>query len=163
MLSFCIGFPCFFGVLDGYARCLLSAVDLKVSSRGFATFREKVRGKRHMLRDSAFRCARQMSSLTDDGLAMTPRLVEGCPVPVMESILEFRVAQAIEIERERGSVWESFFGLASEVNSTSRLRLSLMAEQVCRCEFFEDTISHWQSGKQFLPSTEALDSMLISG
>ena len=60
-----------------------------------------------MLRDSAVRYAHQMPSLTEDGVAMTLRadewrlrLVEGRPVPVMESMPEFGVAQTIGTERE---------------------------------------------------------------
>ena len=36
-VSFCIGFPRYFTVLDDDARFRLCGVDLKVSSRGFAT------------------------------------------------------------------------------------------------------------------------------
>ena len=125
-----------------------------------------------MLRDGAIRYAHQMPLLTEDGVAMTPQavqwrlqLVEGCPVPVMESNLEFNVAHAIEIEREGGSICASFFGLAIEVNNTSRLwlRLSLIAEKCSGGGCFEDVIAHWQRVEQFLPSTETQDSLAISG
>ena len=69
------------------------------------------------------------------------RLVENCTVPVMETMPEFSVKQVIETEREGGSVWESFFRVASEVNSTSRLLLSLMAEQIRAGEWFDDVIA----------------------
>ena len=106
LVSFSIGYPRFFGVLDGYVRRGLCGADLKVSNCRLATFREYVRGKRQMLRGIASRFAHQMPSLTGDGMAISPRaverrlrLVEGCPFPVMESMLEFIVAQAIEIEQ----------------------------------------------------------------
>ena len=44
-MLFCIGSPRYFGVLDGYALSRLYGVDLKVSSRGLATFPEHVLGK----------------------------------------------------------------------------------------------------------------------
>ena len=67
-VTFCIKFPHYFGVLKGYALCLLCGVDLKVSSRWLAVVREHVQGKKHMLRDSAFRYANQLPLLTEDGL-----------------------------------------------------------------------------------------------
>ena len=64
-MPFCIGSRSYCGVLDGFARCRLCGVDLKVSSRGLDTFLEHVRVKRHMLRDRVFRYARQMPLLTE--------------------------------------------------------------------------------------------------
>ena len=154
-------------MLDSYARCRLCEIDLEVSSGGLVTFLEHVRGKMHMLRDSAFGSAHQMLMLTEDRVSMTPpvikrrlRLVEDGSVPVLEP--EFIVAQAIKMEREGGSVWERFFDLVSEVNSTSRLWLTLMNDHICGRGCFEDVISPWHSVKQILPNTEALDSIEIS-
>ena len=79
----------------------------------------------------------------------------GSSSAVIASMTEFSVTQAIEIEREGDSVWESLFGLAIEVNSTSRLRLSLMAEHVRGGGYFEDVVAHWESVKQFGPPREA--------
>ena len=166
LVLFCIGFLRYFGVLDGYARCCSCGVDLEFSGRGLAPFREHVRGKKQLLRDSAFRCAHQMRLLTVDGVAMTPRaverrlrLLEGRSFPVVDSLPDESVAQAIEMERDGGSVWESFFGLASEVNSTSRLWLSLKTEQIHSGGCLKDVVAHWENVKQFPPSTEALDSL----
>ena len=113
-------------MLDTYAPCHLFWVDLKLSSCGLATFGEHVRGNRHMMRDSKFGYAHQMTVLTKDGLAMTHwaavRLVEGRYVPVMESMLEFSVVQAVQIEREGGS-----FFIAWLARSTVRLAFGWVA------------------------------------
>ena len=99
----------YFGVPDGYARCRLCAVDIRVSSRRLVTFQEHVRGKKLMLRDTAFCYDPRMALLKEDGMAMTARavewrlrLVEGRNVTVMEFMPEFSVTQAIDIKREEG-------------------------------------------------------------
>ena len=76
LVSFCIGFPWYFGVFDSYARCWLCGVDVKVSTRGLAILPEHVRGRKQMLRDSVFRYAHQMPWLTKDGMVMTRGAVE---------------------------------------------------------------------------------------
>ena len=73
-------------------------------------------------------------------------------MPITESMPDFSVPQKIEIKLEGGSIWESFFGLPSEVNSTSPLWLSLMVEQIRAGRCFEDVVARWESVKQFLPS-----------
>ena len=104
-VSFCMGFFRYHAMLDDYARCRLCGVDMKVSSRGLASFRVDVRKEKDILRDSAFCCAHQILSLTEDVVAMTSwpfgrrlRLVEGRLLPLMDSITEVSVAQAMENE-----------------------------------------------------------------
>ena len=57
MVSYRVGFPWYFGVLEGYARCRLCGCDLKIPTRDRATFVERVQGKKHILRDSCYNLA----------------------------------------------------------------------------------------------------------
>ena len=75
-MSFCIGFPRYFGVLDGYPCFHLCVVDLKFSGRGFATFQCHVRGMKRMLRGSVFRCAHHMHSTKVNWMEMMSRTTE---------------------------------------------------------------------------------------
>ena len=144
-------------------------MDLKVSSKSWACyFWENVQRIENMLRDSAFRCVLRMSLFTEIGMEMTPRDVERqlrllkCrPVRKMESMPEVNVARATDIERDGGSVWASLFGPAIEVSTESRLWLSLLGGPICESGCFEVVVSHWQSVKQFVPSTQALDSSAV--
>ena len=70
-----------------------------------------MRGMKHILLDSAFGCAHQIPLLTEDSVAMTPRAVEwrfqmvkGRLLPLMEPMPGVSAVQAMEIERESGSV-----------------------------------------------------------
>ena len=81
---------------------------------------------------------------------------------VIESMAEVTVAHAVEIEREGGLVWGSLYGNIYEVNGTSRLCLSLLAEQICGGRRFEDVVSHWPSVRKFRPAIEALHSLKVS-
>ena len=70
-----------------------------------------MRAKKHVFPYSALCFAHQMRWLMEDWATLTSRaverrlrLVEGRPVPVLEFMPEFRRAQAIDIEREGGSV-----------------------------------------------------------
>ena len=163
LVSFYFRFPRYLKVLDGYASCCFCGLVLKVSSLGLGTFREHKRKNRCMLRDSDNRRANHMPLFAENGVEMRPRAVEqrllfwlGCLRPVMESMPKISAARSIEIELVEGSVWEGFFGLASEIIGTSRLRLRLMVVQIGGVGCFEDVVSHWHSVNQFIPSTNAL-------
>ena len=71
-----MGFPRCFGVPEGYARCRLCGVDLKISSRGRAMFLERVQGKKHVLRDSRYRFAHGLPLVNEHGPLMSARAVE---------------------------------------------------------------------------------------
>ena len=118
---------------------------------------ESTSGKKQMLRDSVFDCTHHMPLLTDTYTRATERRMKLHPVLMMESTTEVSVVRAIETEWEGGSVCESFFGLANDVNNTTRLLLNLIAEHICGDRCFEHVLSHWQTVEQFLPSTKARD------
>ena len=94
----------YFGRHDGYARCRLFVVDVKVSSRGIATFWKYVGGKKHFLRNSDLCYGHQLHLLTEDGVVKIPptverqlRLVGSRLVPVIQCMLELSVDKRMKV------------------------------------------------------------------
>ena len=156
-------------MLEGYALCQLCGVDLKVSSRGRATFLAHVKGKKHMLRDSCYRLACGLPLLDEHGSLMSARtverhvrLVECRPVSVVETAIALTVVEVVELELKSKSAWSKYFGSVIDSTSVVMMWLAFIAGQLKIGSKSEQTDCQWSIVKRLLPKTEALLGLFIS-
>ena len=169
MKQFFLRFPCYCGVLEGYARCRLCGIKLKIPTRGGATFLEHVREKKHMLRDSGFRLAHGLPLADEHGSLTSVRAVEwrvklvDCrPVPVLETAIDKTFAEGIGLEDIGKSAWSSYFRSLTISISVARMCLALITEQLRSGSDLEQTDCQWSIVRRFPLQTEAMRRLFSS-
>ena len=136
-MSFSVGFLRCFSVLEGYARCRLCGVDLKISSWELATFLDNVQGKKYMLLYSRYRLAYGLPLVDEHDALMSTRaverrkrLVDQRPVPLLETATDPTGKEVNELEHQGKSVCSSYFGSVTESACVARMWFAFIAEQL---------------------------------
>ena len=124
----------------------------------------------HMERDSSCRLSLGMEMLDNIDNVLPPGRLElreaavgEMAVPVVESCPEVSVEEAVELDKAGGSIWDDFSRKTREINSSVRMWVSMLAENLRSGGDFNTLEDLWETVQHYLPRNTAIQGLELIG